>query len=124
MAGARGEAKGGAVPPPHPHITRRAPKRPEQFLDGGSLYWVVKGMISARQPILGLEPFVDADGISRCKIWLGETVVAVAPRPMRAFPGWRYYQAKDAPPDIDEAQPGFAAMPEGMRRELASLGLL
>ena len=93
-------------------------------MDGGSLYWVIKGMISARQEIVGLEPFVDSDGIGRCKIWLDGTVVAVAPRPMRAFQGWRYYQAKDAPPDIDEAQPGFAAMPEVMRRELASLGLL
>jgi hypothetical protein len=118
------EAKRRRAPLRHAHVTRMAPKRTEQVLDGGSLYWVVKGMISARQPILGLEPFVDADGIGRCKIWLGETVVAVAPRPMRAFQGWRYYQAKDAPPDIDEAQPGFAAMPEGMRRELASLGLL
>jgi hypothetical protein len=43
---------------------------------------------------------------------------------MRAFQGWRYYEAKDAPPDIDETQPGFAEMPETMRRELASLGLL
>jgi hypothetical protein len=124
MAERMADAKRRRVPLRHAHITRMAPKRTEQVLDGGSLYWVVKGMISARQPILGLEPFVDADGIGRCKIWLGETVVAVAPRPMRAFQGWRYYQAKDAPPDIDEAQPGFAAMPEGMRRELASLGLL
>ena len=124
MAERMAEAKRRRAPLRHAHVTRMAPKRTEQVLDGGSLYWVVKGMISARQPILGLEPFVDADGIGRCKIWLGETVVAVAPRPMRAFQGWRYYQAKDAPPDIDEAQPGFAAMPEGMRRELASLGLL
>jgi hypothetical protein len=51
-------------------------------------------------------------------------VVAVAPRPMRAFQGWRYYEAKDAPPDIDERGPGFAAMPEALRRELAGLGLL
>ncbi len=77
-----------------------------------------------RQQIVGLEPFVDADGIGRCKIWLGEAVFAVAPRPMRAFKGWRYYQAKDAPADIDEAQPGFAEMPEPMPRELASPGLL
>ena len=124
MAERMADAKRRRVPLRHAHITRMAPKRTEQVLDGGSLYWVVKGMISARQQILGLEPFVDADGIGRCKIWLGETVVAVAPRPMRAFQGWRYYQAKDAPPDIDEAQPGFAAMPEVMRRELASLGLL
>ncbi len=124
MAERMAEAKRRRAPLRHAHITRMAPKRTEQVLDGGSLYWVVKGMISARQEIVGLEPFVDADGIGRCKIWLGQTVVAVAPRPMRAFQGWRYYQAKDAPPDIDEAQPGFAEMPEVMRRELASLGLL
>jgi hypothetical protein len=118
------EAKRRRVPLRHAHVTRMAPKRTVQVLDGGSLYWVVKGLISARQQIVGLEPFVDPDGIGRCKIWLGETVVAVAPRPMRAFQGWRYYQAKDAPADIDEAQPGFAEMPDVMRRELASLGLL
>src|SRR6202034_884277 len=124
MAERMAEAKRRGGPLRHAHVTRMAPKRTEQVLDGGSLYWVVKGMISPRQPILGLEPFVDADGIGRCKIWLGQTVVAVAPRPMRAFQGWRYYEAKDAPPDIDESQPGFAEMPEPMWRELASLGLL
>jgi hypothetical protein len=124
MAERMAEAKRRRAPLRHAHITRMTPKRNEQILDGGSLYWVVKGLISARQPILGIEPFMDSDGIGRCKIWLGQTVVAVAPRPMRAFQGWRYYEAKSAPPDIDEAQPGFAAMPEVMRRELASLGLL
>jgi hypothetical protein len=100
------------------------PKRTQEILDGGSLYWVIKGLIAARQSILSLEPFMDADGIGRCKIWLDGTVVAVAPRPMRAFQGWRYYEAKSAPPDIDETQPGFAAMPDELRRELAGLGLL
>ena len=65
------DAKRRRAPLRHAHVTRMAPKRTEQVLDGGSLYWVVKGMISARQEILGLEPFVDADGIGRCKIWLG-----------------------------------------------------
>jgi hypothetical protein len=51
-------------------------------------------------------------------------VAAVAPRPMRAFQGWRYYKAKDAPPDLDKAQEGIADMPETLRRELAGLGLL
>ena len=118
------EARRRGKPLRHAHITRMTPKRAEEILDGGSLYWVVKGLISARQPILGIEPFMDSDGVGRCRIWLDQTVIAVAPRPMRAFQGWRYYQAKSAPPDIDEAQPGFAAMPEVMRRELASLGLL
>ena len=111
-----------AAPPRsrHPHVAetnRTDPGRRLALLGR-------QGLDLGRQEIVGLEPFVDADGIGRCKIWLGQTVVAVAPRPMRAFQGWRYYQAKDAPPDIDEAQPGFAAMPEVMRRELASLGLL
>ena len=65
-----------------------------------------------------------ANGIGRCKLWLDGEVLAVAPRPMRPFQGWRYYQPKDAPPDLDESQPGFAEMPEGLRRELAALGLL
>ena len=94
MAERMAEAKRRRGPLRHAHITRMAPKRTEQILDGGSLYWVVKGLISARQEIVGLEPFVDAEGIGRCKIWLGQTVVAVAPRPMRAFQGWRYYEAK------------------------------
>jgi hypothetical protein len=124
MAERMAEARRRRAPLRHAHVTRMTPKRTEQVLDGGSLYWVVKGLISARQEIVGIESFMDSDGIGRCKIWLGETVVAVTPRPMRAFQGWRYYLATEAPPDIDEAEPGFAAMPEAMRRELASLGLL
>jgi hypothetical protein len=124
MAERMAEARRRRAPLRHAHITRMAPKRTQEILDGGSLYWVVRGLISARQQIVGLEPFMDKDGIGRCKLWLDGTVVAVAPRPMRAFQGWRYYPAKDAPPDIGESEPGLAAMPEGMRRELASLGLL
>ena len=118
------EARRRRAPLRHAHVTRMTPKRTQEILDGGSLYWVIKGLIAARQRILSLEPFMDADGIGRCKIWLDGTVVAVAPRPMRAFQGWRYYEAKSAPPDIDETQPGFAAMPDELRRELAGLGLL
>ena len=108
----------------HAHVTRMVPKRAAELLDGGSLFWVIKGQIAARQRLIGVEPFRDADGIGRCRLWLDEEVVAVAPRPMRAFQGWRYYEPKDAPPDLDESQPGLAAMPEALRRELATLGLL
>ena len=124
MAARMAEAKRRRAPLRHAHVTRMTPKRAEEILDGGSLYWVIKGQIAARQRILEVEPFMDSDGIGRCKLWLDQTVIAVAPRPMRAFQGWRYYEAKNAPPDIDESGPGFASMPEGMRRELASLGLL
>jgi hypothetical protein len=115
---ARGE------PARHAHVTRMIPKRAEELIDGGSLYWVIKGQIAARQPLLEVAPFVDADGVGRCRLWLDPAVVPVRPRPMRAFQGWRYLAAKDAPPDLDEAGSGAAAMPEALRRALGELGLL
>ncbi len=124
MAARMAEAKQRRAPSRHAHVTRMAPKRAAEIVDGGSLYWVIKGQIAARQRIVGIEPFMDADGIGRCRLWLDCEVVAVAPRPMRAFQGWRYYERKSAPPDIDETQPGFAEMPDALRRELAGLGLL
>jgi hypothetical protein len=124
MGARMAEARRRRAPLRHAHVTRMAPKRAADILDGGSLYWVIKGQIAARQLMVGIEPFVDSDGIGRCRLWLDAEVVAVAPRPMRAFQGWRYYEAKTAPPDIDERQPGFAEMPEALRRELAGLGLL
>ena len=124
MAERMDEARRRKAPLRHAHVTRMAPKRAADIVGGGSLYWVIKGLVSARQRIVAIEPFMDEDGIGRCKLWLDEDVVAVAPRPMRAFQGWRYYAAKDAPPDIGQTRGGFAEMPETMQRELASLGLL
>ncbi len=118
------EAERRGAPGRPAHVTRQTPKRAEELIDGGSLYWVIKGQIAARQRIVGVEPFMDSDGIGRCKLWLDSEVVAVAPRPMRAFQGWRYFERKDAPPDLDEAQAGVAEMPEALLRELAALGLL
>ena len=100
------------------------PKRAAELVDGGSLYWVIKGLISARQRLTAIEPFVDKDGIGRCRLALEPKVVAVAPRPMRAFQGWRYFAAEDAPPDLAAAGAGAAAMPEELRRALGELGLL
>ena len=108
----------------HAHVTRMAPKRADEILAGGSLYWVIKGLVSTRQAIVGIEPFMDQDGIGRCWLWLDQKVVAVAPRPMRAFQGWRYFAPEDAPDDLERAQAGVADMPETMRRELAGLGLI
>jgi hypothetical protein len=124
MAARMRDAKRRGAAARHAHVTRMAPKRAGDLLEGGSLYWVIKGQIAARQSLVAVEPFIDSDGIGRCRLWLDGDVIAVAPRPMRAFQGWRYYEAKSAPPDIDEAQPGFADMPDALRRELAGLGLL
>ena len=100
------------------------PKRVDELLDGGSLYWVIRGELLCRERILGIEPFTDKDGIGRCRIVLDGKVKLVQPRPFRAFQGWRYLTPKDAPPDLDRAAPGARNMPEQMRRELRELGLL
>jgi len=124
MAARMREARRRGAPERHAHVTRMTPKRSAELLDGGSLYWVIKGQVEARQKLLALEPFMDAGGIGRCRLWLDAELVSVAPRPMRAFQGWRYYEPKSAPPDIEAGGEGLAAMPETMRRELAGLGLL
>ncbi|MBV1706524.1 MAG: DUF1489 family protein [Hyphomicrobiales bacterium] len=106
------------------HTTRMLPKRAAELLAGGSLYWVIKGHIAARQALLDIRPFTGDDGISRCDLVLDQTIVAVAGRDCRPFQGWRYLAAADAPGDIEHLTGGAAALPEDMRRELRSLGLL
>jgi hypothetical protein len=105
------------------HTTRMVPKRQEEILAGGSLYWVIKGVIRVRQRIIGVESIV-WDGEPHCKLVLQRKLVRVMPRPMRAFQGWRYLEAKDAPPDLDHLGKGAVDMPPKMVEELRSLGLL
>lgn len=113
------------LPQHHIHITRMVPKRGEEILAGGSLYWVIRGEVAARQKIIAIEPFRDRDGIGRCRIVMQPKVMSVSPRPMRPFQGWRYLSEEAAPPDLGKAAAGsLAAMPEPMRRELRDLGLL
>jgi hypothetical protein len=118
------KAKQNGLPRHHTHITRMVPKRSDELLAGGSLYWVIRGEIAAREKLLAIEPFRDRDGIGRCRLVMQPKVIAVAPRPMRAFQGWRYFAENDVPPDLGKAAAGIAAMPEPLRRELRDLGLL
>lgn len=118
------QAKAAGKPQHHIHITRMTPKRVEELLDGGSLYWVIKGEIAVREKLLAIEPFRDRDGIGRCRLVMQPKIMAVSPRPMRAFQGWRYLTAKDAPPDLGKNAASVAKMPEQLRRELRDLGLL
>ena len=118
------QAKAKGLPPRHIHVTRMSPKRVDELLDGGSIYWVIKGEIAAREKILGIEPFRDKDGIGRCRLVMEPKLIAVSPRPMRPFQCWRYLDPKSAPPDLGKAAASVAAMPEPLRRELRELGLL
>ena len=118
----REEERSAATPHPrHPH----GAKRDAEILAGGSLYWVIKGEVAAREKIIGIEPFRDKDGIGRCRIVMQPKVISVSPRPMRPFQGWRYLTDDSVPPDLGKSAAGsIAAMPEPMRRELRELGLL
>lgn len=109
----------------HVHLTRMMPKQADELLDGGSLYWVMRGEIMCREKIVGLESFMGSDGRSRCRILMDPHVIAVEPRTMRAFQGWRYLKEDAAPRDLSaQAALSNAALPEKLRRELRDLGLL
>lgn len=105
------------------HVTRMIPRRRDEVLDGGSLYWVIRAKITVRQQIIDIEPFTDVDGINRCRLVFDPELVLVKPVPKRAFQGWRYLKADDAPADLGK-QNGDADLPVEMRLELAELGLL
>jgi hypothetical protein len=105
------------------HATFQTPKRQAE-LEGGSLYWVIKGVIQVRQRLAGFEEGTKSDGSRCCLILLDEALVPVRPVPRRAFQGWRYLEAADAPPDLGKADKALAHLPPKMRRDLAELGLL
>ena len=106
------------------HTTRMMPKRVDELLDGGSLYWVIKSQIACRQVLDDLRAYTDSEGIGRCAIVLAQNVIPVDPRPCRPFQGWRYLTANDAPRDLAMMGGDSDKMPESLRRELAQLGLL
>lgn len=104
------------------HITRMKPKRGDEVLDGGSLYWVIKGQIAARQKLLALRD-VKKNGLPHCGLVYDKELVPVVARPRRPFQGWRYLEDADVPRDIAVAK-GAKGLPEALQRELAALGLL
>jgi hypothetical protein len=110
--------------PEHIHRTRMMPTRRDELLDGGSLYWVIRGEVACRQKLLDIRPITDREGVKRCALVLEPRLVAVQPRPSRPFQGWRYLAAKEAPADLKRGAKGVAKLPEQLRRELRELGLL
>ncbi len=100
--------------------TRMWPKNAKDVLAGGSLYWVIKGLILVRQAITRIDDVVDEHG-ARCGLYLDARLVRTAVQPRRAFQGWRYLSPKDAPADLNERE-GVAGLPEHLRRQLVELG--
>jgi hypothetical protein len=105
------------------HVTRQTPKRVPELLDGGSLYWVIKGQIAARQTLLDIREVRGKDGPPRCGLVYDPRLVPPARRSHRPFQGWRYLDAKDAPPDARSLRRS-KDLPQALCAELADLGLL
>ncbi len=112
--------------PPLRHQTRNFPRRADEVIDGGSLYWVISGTLLVRQRITDIVPAVWDDGRACAALMLDPELIVLAGRPTRAFQGWRYLEAAAAPPDLGGASgaSGLDDLPEAMRRDLAALGLL
>lgn len=118
------EKKKRGEPLQHAHTTRMTPKRADELLDGGSLFWVIRGEVACRQRLLDVRPFADGEGVARCRLVLDPKVVLTEPRPCRPFQGWRYLGAAEAPEDLKRRASGAGQLPETLRRELRELGLL
>lgn len=106
------------------HVTRMWPKRSEEILSGGSLYWVFKGVILARQRIVRLDEVQCHDGVVRCGLVLDPEIIRTQAAPRRPFQGWRYLAADEAPPDLRHLKAGEATLPPELSRALADIGVL
>lgn len=105
------------------HVTRMWPKREAELLNGGSLYWVFKGVILARQRVLRLEEVIGHDGIRRCGIVLDEKLIRTQPAPRRPFQGWRYLTPGDAPADLPQTRRNETPLPPELSAALAEIGV-
>ena len=106
------------------HVTRMWPKREAEILNGGSIYWVIKGLIQCRQRILRLDEVIGQDGIRRCAIVLEPELHRTQSAIKRPFQGWRYLQTADAPPDLPKGRKNEEVLPPELNRALAEIGVL
>lgn len=101
-------------------VTRYLPKRHEEIVDGGSLFWILKHQLVGRTPILG---FGEAEG-GRVAIQMEPRLILVHPHPKRAHQGWRYLEGENAPRDLGEGGDGAEDLPPALLGELSSMGLV
>lgn len=105
------------------HVTRMWPKREAEILAGGSLYWVIKGAVLARQRIVGLERVAGGDGVERCALMLDRAIIRTEAAPRRPFQGWRYLTPEESPRDLPKGREKDDALPPSLAQALAEIGL-
>ena len=106
------------------HFTRHYPRRADELLDGGSMYWIVKGLVRVRQRLIGFERTTRDNDMPACAIGLDQTLVPTRLQPRRPHQGWRYLEPADAPADAPAGPSDEAEMPAEMAEELRALGLI
>ena len=106
------------------HVTRMWPKREAEILDGGSIYWVIKGVIQCRQRVLRMDEVIGSDGIRRCAIVLDPQLHRTAQAQRRPFQGWRYLKPEDSPPDLPPGREAEEALPPELSAALSEIGVL
>ena len=106
------------------HVTRMWPKREAEILNGGSIYWVIKGLIQCRQKVLRLDEVIGSDGIRRCAIVLDPELHRTQSAIKRPFQGWRYLKSEDSPPDLPKGRASEDPLPEDLNRALAEIGVI
>lgn len=104
------------------HITRMSPRQKAEVLEGGSIYWVIKGIIQCRNTVVDLAETHTQDGRKACRIVLAPDLVPVVPTPKRAFQGWRYLKPEDAPADLSSIGE-VDSLPAHIRIKLVELGV-
>lgn len=106
------------------HVTRMWPKRAEELLQGGSIYWVIQGQVQCRQTILRLDEVMREDGIRRCGIVLAPEIIRTTTVQKRPFQGWRYLPGSEAPPDLARTRQNEDALPAALSAALADIGVI
>lgn len=118
---ARLRAEGGPVQPQH--VTRMWPRREAELLNGGSIYWVIKGVIQARQTVLRLDEVIGVDGIRRCAIVMAPEIIRTQAAVRRPFQGWRYLNPADSPADLAKGAAAQDDLPVELMTALAEIGV-
>ncbi|MBT4567360.1 DUF1489 family protein [Rhodobacteraceae bacterium nBUS_24] len=106
------------------HITRMWPKREQALLNGGSIFWVIKGFLQCRQRILRLDEMIGSDGIRRCAIVLDPQIIRTTSAKKRPFQGWRYLPVSDAPIDLAAQRENEDQLPPELANALADIGVV
>ena len=106
------------------HMTRNTPKRSNEILKGGSIFWVIRGVVQIRQPIIGIKKMKNELGKPVCAIILEQNLIRTIPKIVRAFQGWRYLSSKESPTDLQDKSSSNSSLPAEMVKELKVLGLL